>query len=85
MQLLFSLGFAVSGFIMIGFSPIAPIISKLYNCSLIIVDIQILLYVILFIPANFLVMYILNRYNLRVCLMLGGTLLLIAAWSRQLV
>ena len=38
MQLIFSLNFAVSGFIMIGFSPIAKIISDLYNCSLVVVD-----------------------------------------------
>jgi hypothetical protein len=70
---------------MIGFSPIAKIISNLYNCSLIVVDIQILLYVILFIPANFTVIHILNKHGLRVTLIIGGILLMCAAWVRQVI
>ncbi len=70
---------------MIGFSPIAPIISKIYNCSIILVDIQLLLYTILFIPGNFIVIHILNHYNLRLCLILGSLLLLLCAWSRILI
>jgi hypothetical protein len=82
MQLIFSFGFSVSGFLMIGFSPIAAIISNLYDCSLIVVDIQILLYVILFIPANFLVIHIQNKHGLRITLILGGVLLIAASWVR---
>ncbi len=70
---------------MIGFSPIAPIISELYSCSLILVDIQLLLYTILFIPANFLVIWILNKFNLRVCLTIGAILLMISAWIRLII
>ena len=82
---MFSFGFAVSGFLMIGFSPIAPIIAELSSCSLILVDIQLLMYTILFIPANFLVILILNRYTLRVCLVGGAILLMLAAWVRLII
>ena len=85
MQFIFSFGFSVSGFLMIGFSPIAKIISNLYDCSLIVVDIQILLYVILFIPANFTVIHILNKYGLRVTVIIGSFLLMSAAWIRQVI
>ena len=39
MQAMLVFGFGTSGFMMIGFSPIAPIIAKLYGCSLVVVDI----------------------------------------------
>ncbi len=39
MQAMFSFAFATSGFLMIGFSPVAPIIAQLYDCSLLVVDI----------------------------------------------
>ena len=71
---------------MIGFSPIAPLIASLYDCSLILVDLQLLLYTILFIPANFLVIQVLNRWdNLRVCLSIGIVLLILSAWARLLI
>ena len=82
---MFSFAFAVSGFLMIGFSPIAIIISKLYGCSLISVNVQILIYVILFIPANFLVINLMKKYNLRAILVMGSLLLFVAGWLRQLV
>lgn len=36
-------------------------------------------------PANFLVIHILNKYSMRVCLVTGGLLLLLGSWLRQLL
>lgn len=44
-----------------------------------------LFYVILFVPANFLVIKVLHSYNMRVTLIVGAVLLLVAAWMRQLI
>lgn len=85
MQLMFSLCLGCSGFLMIGFSPIAPIISIVYDCSIILVDIQLLLYVILFIPANFVTLYVIKHWGTRVTLTIGCLLLLACGWVRQLV
>jgi hypothetical protein len=55
LQLCFSLSFAVSGVLMVGFSPIAPVIAKIYSCNVFLVEVQAIIFVIMYIPSNFVV------------------------------
>ncbi len=65
MQAFFTVSTIVSGFLMVGFSPISETIAKIYDCSQIIVQLQTLLFLIAFIPGNFIVIWVLNKYGLR--------------------
>ncbi|TNV78446.1 hypothetical protein FGO68_gene3853 [Halteria grandinella] len=70
---------------MVGFSPIASVISKVFNCSIVLVEMQTLLFLAAFIPANFTAIYLLPRKGLRWTLIAGGGLLMGGAWLRILV
>lgn len=61
----FTAGMIVSGFLMVGFSPIASTISQIYGCEDIVVQLQTLLFLIAFIPGNFMTIVFLNKYGLR--------------------
>ena len=65
MQAFFTLSMIVSGFLMVGFSPITNTIAKIYDCSQIIVQLQTILFLIGFIPGNFIVIWVLDKYGLR--------------------
>jgi hypothetical protein len=65
MQAFFTMSMIVSGFLMVGFSPISETIAKIYDCSQIIVQLQTLLFLIAFIPGNFIVIWVLNKHGLR--------------------
>jgi hypothetical protein len=82
MQLCFSLGFAVTGALMVGFSPIANSISDVYGCSVFTVEVQALLFTVMYIPSNFTVIYIHNNYGLSKCLKMGAVLVIFGAWMR---
>ena len=43
------------------------------------------MYTILFIPANFLVIKVLKKFNMQICLRMGSLLLIFAAWIRQII
>jgi hypothetical protein len=66
MQSFFTISMIISGFLMVGFSPISETISKIYECSEIIVQMQTLLFLIAFIPGNFIVIWVLNKFGLRI-------------------
>jgi hypothetical protein len=72
----------VSGFLMVGFSPIANTVAAIYGCSEVLVQIQTLLFLVMFIPGNFIVIAILNKFGLRVTLILGAVCTLGGAWFR---
>ena len=59
-----------SGFLMVGFSPIADIISSVYGCDTVVVEAMTLLFLIGFIPGNFIVIGTLDKYGLRTCVRL---------------
>ena len=65
MQAFLTASMIASGFLMVGFSPISETIAKIYDCSQIIVQLQTLLFLIAFIPGNFIVIWVLNKYGLR--------------------
>lgn len=67
---------------MVGFSPIANTIADVYDCPIFAVEVQALLFVILYVVSNFVVIYIQNKYGLRPCMVIGALLLLIGAWLR---
>ncbi len=60
MQIFFTMALVSNGFLMVGFSPVASILAEIYNCEKIIVDLQCLLFLICFIPGNFVVIKILD-------------------------
>ena len=65
MQAFLTASTIASGFLMVGFSPVSETIAKIYDCSQIIVQLQTLLFFISFIPGNFIVIWVLNKYGLR--------------------
>jgi MFS family permease len=85
MQLTFSFAMASSSLLMIGFSPIANIISEVFNCSIIVVEAQALIFLAAFIPANFTAIHLLPKKGLRWTVLAGGTFLIVGAWLRLLV
>lgn len=82
MQFCFSLSFAVSGMLMVGFSPIAPVIAKIYSCNVFLVEVQAIIFVIMYIPSNFVVIKVQTKYGLRSCVTIGACFLLVGAWLR---
>ena len=70
---------------MVGFSPIAPTIADIYGCKVQFVEVQALIFVIMYLPANFAVIYVQNRYGLKPCMIIGASLLLLGAWLRSLI
>ena len=62
----FTMAMIVSGFLMVGFSPIASTIAKIYACDEVMVQVQTLIFLVAFIPGNFLVISVLNKFGLRV-------------------
>jgi hypothetical protein len=76
---------ASTGVLMVGFSAIAPIISNLYKCSVVIVEAQTILFIIVYLPTNFIVIHLLNKYGLRITLIIGGIFLSVGAWLRILL
>jgi len=71
--------------LMVGFSPIAQIISVLFDCSPRIVEAQSLIFLGAFVPANFVVINLLPRKGLAFTLRVGAVLCLIGGWLRLLV
>jgi hypothetical protein len=70
---------------MVGFSPIAAIVAKIYDCSMVLVEAQMIFFVFVFIPASFIVIHLLNRFGLRVTMMTGAMFILVGSWSRMLL
>jgi len=79
------MGLLSNGFLMVGFSPISTTVAITYNCPQIVVDAQVLMFLFMFIPANFLVIKVLDKYGLRACLLIGGAATIVGAWLRQIV
>lgn len=65
-----------------GFSPVAEIIANLYDCSPILVQLQTIIFIVVFIPSNFVVIAMLNKFGLRFTLMTGALMLMIGGWLR---
>ncbi|CDW79334.1 UNKNOWN [Stylonychia lemnae] len=84
-QIFFTMGLLSNGFIMVGFSPVASIIADAFKCDKFIVDAQCLMFLIMFIPANFIVIHCLDKYGLRACLLIGSVMSIAGVWLRQLV
>ena len=68
-----------------GFSPVAEIISKLYGCDPILVQLQSIIFIVMFIPCNFVVIQILKQRGLRVTLIIGAVIMIAGAWLRQVL
>jgi hypothetical protein len=70
---------------MAGFSPVATIIGEIYGISEVIVESQMIIFVFMFIPSNFLVIYMLNKWGLRWTLVIGAIFILTGSWIRILI
>jgi MFS family permease len=69
----------------VGFNSIAHIIATLYKVNPVIVESQNLIFFVVFIPANFVVIHLLNIKGLRVTLVVAAFFVLIGGWLRLLV
>jgi len=78
----FSLSLASCGVMQNGFSPVAKIISKIYDCPAILVQLQSLIFIVLYIPVNFVVIYLLKNKGLRFTLVTGALFMITGAWLR---
>lgn len=67
------------------FSPVAKIIASIYDCSPLLVESQAVVFVIMFVPANFVVIKVIRSYGLRVTLIAGALTLTTGAWLRTMV
>lgn len=85
MQLSFTLCLASTGIIMVGFSPVAAIVAQIYGCNIVLVELQMILFVLMFIPANFIVIYLQNHIGLRWTLVIGASFIIFGAWVRYLI
>ena len=70
---------------MVGFSPLAPLISRVFDCSLFLVEVQTLIFLFVFLPSDFIAIHLLDKYGLKFTLILGSLLLILGALSRLLV
>ena len=75
-QIMFTTCMISSGMMMVGFAPVATTISKIYSCKEIFIQIQTLIFLVAFIPGNFLVINILNKRGLRTTVSRKNTVLL---------
>lgn len=85
LQACFSLAMASAQLLMFGFSPIAQIISVVFDCSPGIVEAQSLIFLGAFVPANFVAINVLPRKGLAFTLRAGAILCLVGGWLRLLV
>jgi len=65
MQAMMTAAMISSGIMMVGFAPSASTIAKMYSCQEIFVQMQTLLFLIAFIPGNFLVIWYQNKFGLK--------------------
>jgi hypothetical protein len=65
MQAMMTAAMISSGIMMVGFAPSASTIAKMYSCQEIFVQMQTLLFLVAFIPGNFLVIWYQNKFGLR--------------------
>jgi len=70
---------------MVGFSPVAAIVAQIYAQNTVLVQLQMILFVIMFIPANFAVIFMLNKYGLRWTLVIGAVFIIAGAWVRLII
>ncbi len=68
-----------------GFSAIATVIARLFDCSIRVVEAQAVIFLATFIPANFTVIYLIPKKGLRFTLYIGAFLVALGAWLRTLV
>lgn len=67
-----------NGFLMVGFSPIADNLSKIFDSPSILIQIHTMIFLMAYIPGNFIVIWILDKYGLKTCVSLIVVSLLIA-------
>ena len=70
---------------MVGFSPVAAIVAQIYGCNIVLVELQMILFVLMFIPSNFIVIYLQNNIGLRWTLVIGASFIIFGAWVRYLI
>lgn len=66
-----------------GFSPVAEIIGEVYDCDAIIVQIQTIIFIVVFVPANFVVIRTVDKLGLKATLIIGGIALIVGSWMRM--
>jgi fucose permease len=64
---------------------IASIVKVEYELSTFVANLNNLLFLIMYLPGNFISILVLNKYGLRMCLICGASLIMIGSWIRTLV
>jgi hypothetical protein len=85
LQVAFSLAVISTNVLGVGFSPISEVISVIFNCNVLVVEGQTLIFLACFIPASFIGIHLLPKKGLKYTLILGAILMIIGAWLRLLV
>jgi len=79
---LYGLSNATNAFIWICFAPIVAQVRERYSVGDFAVNFLSLIFMILYAPGTFLATYVIDRYGLRVCLIVGAALNMVSAWVR---
>ena len=74
-----------TGFSMVGFSPIASVLVPIFDASPLVVNLCVLVYLIMFVPMNFISFKLLHSIGMRGVLLLSAGLVIVGAWMRMLV
>ena len=85
MLLLFSMCTMMNACGWISFAPISDILTNTYGVSLFMINYMSLIYMISFIPVNFLSVVVLDKWGLRWGITLGMSLTTLGLWLRTLI
>ena len=85
MLAIFCVNLIGSGFAMVGFASVSPIIIEVYDTSPLVVNACFLVFLASFVPMNFVVMWSTEKYGLRANVIVGGLVGILGCWVRQLV
>jgi hypothetical protein len=80
--LFYGLGCVSQGFLMVGFSPISKNIAEAYKIEQFYIDTCVILFLIMYIPGNFISVYCLDKFGIGLSIFCGGFLTMFGAWIR---
>lgn len=81
----FSLSLIASGFAMVGFASVSTIIADIYDTGAITLTLTTLIFLVEFVPMNFVVINQINTRGLRFCLLIAPVLTIVGGWMRQVI
>lgn len=64
---------------------IAKLIMDEYGASNLLVNMCALSFLLMFVPGNFMTIYVINRYGFRKCIIIGSVFIVIGCWLRLIM